>query len=33
VPDIDKPEVTVIVNPSRTNERFVRQNLKQAKMS
>ena len=30
--DIDKPEVTVIVNPGGTNERFVRQNLKQAKI-
>ena len=32
VPDIDKPEVTVIVNPGGTNERFVRQNLKQARI-
>jgi cyclohexadienyl dehydratase len=32
VADIDKPEVTVIVNPGGTNERFVRQNLKQAKI-
>jgi cyclohexadienyl dehydratase len=30
--DIDKPEVTVIVNPGGTNERFVRQNLKQARI-
>jgi cyclohexadienyl dehydratase len=30
VADIDKPEVRVIVNPGGTNERFVRQNLKQA---
>jgi cyclohexadienyl dehydratase len=30
--DIDRPEVTVIVNPGGTNERFVRQNLKQAKI-
>ncbi len=30
--DIDKPEVTVIVNPGGTNERFVRGNLKQAKI-
>jgi cyclohexadienyl dehydratase len=30
--DIDKPEVRVIVNPGGTNERFVRQNLKQAKI-
>jgi len=32
VADIDKPEVTVIVNPGGTNERFVRQNLKQARI-
>jgi cyclohexadienyl dehydratase len=32
VADIDRPEVTVIVNPGGTNERFVRQNLKQAKI-
>jgi cyclohexadienyl dehydratase len=30
--DIDKPDVRVIVNPGGTNERFVRQNLKQAKI-
>ena len=29
---IDRPEVTVIVNPGGTNERFVRGNLKQAKI-
>src|SRR3954454_6721636 len=32
VADIDKPDVSVIVNPGGTNERFVRQNLKQAKI-
>ena len=32
VADIDKPEVTVIVNPGGTNERFVRQNLRQARI-
>jgi cyclohexadienyl dehydratase len=32
VADIDRPEVTVIVNPGGTNERFVRQNLKQARI-
>jgi cyclohexadienyl dehydratase len=32
VADIDKPEVTVIVNPGGTNERFVRQNLKLARI-
>ena len=32
IADIDKPEVTVIVNPGGTNERFVRQNLKQARI-
>jgi cyclohexadienyl dehydratase len=32
VADIDRPEVTVVVNPGGTNERFVRQNLKQAKI-
>jgi cyclohexadienyl dehydratase len=32
VTDIDKPEVTVIVNPGGTNERFVRENLKQARI-
>jgi len=32
ITDIDKPEVTVIVNPGGTNERFVRQNLKQARI-
>ena len=32
VADIDKPEVTVIVNPGGTNERFARQNLKQARI-
>jgi cyclohexadienyl dehydratase len=32
VADIDKPEVTVIVNPGGTNERFVRENLKQARI-
>ena len=29
---IDRPEVTVIVNPGGTNERFVRGNLKQARI-
>lgn len=29
---IDKPDVTVVVNPGGTNERFVRANLKQAKI-
>lgn len=29
---IDKPDVTVIVNPGGTNERFVRANLKEAKI-
>lgn len=29
---IDRPDVTVIVNPGGTNERFVRANLKQAKI-
>ena len=29
---IDKPDVTVIVNPGGTNERFVRQNLKNARI-
>ncbi|CAA9320543.1 MAG: Prephenate dehydratase @ Arogenate dehydratase [uncultured Microvirga sp.] len=29
---IDRPEVTVIVNPGGTNERFVRANLKQARI-
>src|SRR5215472_7342828 len=32
VADIDKPGVTVIVNPGGTNERFVRENLKQARI-
>lgn len=32
VADIDKPDVTVIVNPGGTNERFVRENLKQARI-
>lgn len=32
IKDIDKPGVTVIVNPGGTNERFVRQNLKDAKI-
>lgn len=32
IAEIDKPEVTVIVNPGGTNERFVRANLKQAKI-
>ncbi|MQW86934.1 transporter substrate-binding domain-containing protein [Sinorhizobium saheli] len=30
--DIDKPEVTVIVNPGGTNEKFARANLKQARI-
>ena len=32
VADIDKPDVTVIVNPGGTNERFVRDNFKQARI-
>lgn len=32
IADIDKPEVTIIVNPGGTNERFVRANAKQAKI-
>ena len=32
VADIDKPEVTVIENPGGSNERFARENFKQAKI-
>ncbi|UVC14631.1 transporter substrate-binding domain-containing protein [Mesorhizobium onobrychidis] len=32
IPDIDKPDVTVIVNPGGTNEKFVREKLSDAKI-